>query len=85
MGWTEKVAVTLPKEDMRKLRLIEAKRRIPFSAVVREAVRTWLKIQEHAELREQYRRYYADPAVRAEDEALAEQMAKTSARNWPPY
>lgn len=41
----EKRIVMLPKVEVRRLRQIAAKRRIPLSAVVREAVQTWLKIQ----------------------------------------
>ena len=83
MGITEKVAVSLPKEDVRRLRVVEAARGVPFSAVVREAVETWLKIQEEQDLRERYRRYYAAHTVRAQAQALAHQMARGSARQWP--
>lgn len=83
MGWTEKVAITLPKEDIRRLRKVTAKQKIPFSAGVREAVRTWLKILENEEIQELYRRYYADPKNYAEDEALTRQVAKLGAQHWP--
>jgi Arc/MetJ-type ribon-helix-helix transcriptional regulator len=83
MGWTEKVTVTLPKEDVRRLREVEADRHVPFSAVIREAVETWLKIQEEKELRERYRRYYSDRKVRTQESTLARHMARGSASHWP--
>lgn len=83
MGVMEKVAVTLPKEDVRRLRQAKTAQHVPFSAVVREAVETWLKIQENEELRERYRRYYSNPQVRAQEHALTRQMARASARHWP--
>ena len=83
MAVMEKIAVTLPKADVRRLRQVETARKLPFSAVVREAVETWLRIQDDAVLREQYRRYYAAPSVTAREQALARQMANSSGRGWP--
>lgn len=83
MGFTEKVAVTLPRDDVRRLRRLEAARHVPFSAVVREAVETWLKIQADNELRERYRRYYSHQEVKRQEEALTRQMVRGSVRHWP--
>lgn len=83
MGFTEKVAVTLPKEDVRQLQQVEAARGVAFSAVVRGTVETWLRIQREQELRDKYRRYYAAPRVRAQAQTLARQMARASAHRWP--
>ena len=83
MGFTEKVAITLPKEDIRQLKKVEAARKVPFSAVVREAVETWLRIQQEEELREKYRRYYSNPRVKSQEQALTRQTASASARVWP--
>lgn len=83
MGMTEKVAVTLPKDDVRRLRQVESARKIPFSAVIREAVETWLRIQDEQTLKERYQRYYADPKVRAQEEAWTRQMVRSSSQQWP--
>ena len=83
MGLTEKVAVTLPKEDVRRLRQVKTVQHVPFSAVVREAVETWLKMQENEELRERYRRYYSSSQTREQERALARQMTRVSVRHWP--
>lgn len=78
-----KLAVSLPQEDVEKMRTRQRTHKVPLSAIVREAVEEWLARKEQEEMEDLYRQYFADLKRRDTHRSLAKTMAATAARSWP--
>lgn len=83
MATMEKVAVTLPKADIQRLRKMEQELGDTFSGIVRRAVEAWLRDLERLRTRALYQEYYRHPSTRRTDRALARGMSQASTRSWP--
>jgi metal-responsive CopG/Arc/MetJ family transcriptional regulator len=78
-----KLAVSLPKAKVQRLREVQAREGRSLSAVIDMAVEEWLQRRERAEMERQYREYFASEATRTEHRRLARTMATTAAAVWP--
>lgn len=78
-----KLAVSLPQEDVEKIRTRQKNHQVPLSAIVREAVEEWLARREQEEMEDLYCQYFRDPKRRATHRHLAKTMAATAAQSWP--
>ena len=78
-----KLAVSLSKSKVERLRVVQAREGKSLSAVVDLAIGEWLQRRERAEMEQQYREYYAAESKRKMHRRLARQMAATAAASWP--
>ncbi len=83
MATMEKVAVTLPKTDIQRLRKMEHELGDTFSGIVRRAVEAWLRELEILRVRALYQEYYRQPSARQTERALAGMMSRASSKSWP--
>ena len=82
---TEKVTVSLPKDDLRMLAGYESKLRLPRSALFKESIELWLAVREKEETRKRYMTVYANSNVRGKQLKRVEEMLPLALELWPEY
>lgn len=78
-----KLAVSLPKARVERLRAVQEREGKSMSALVDKAIAEWLAARERAVVEQQYRDYYAAESTRTAHRRLARYMATTAATVWP--
>ena len=71
---TEKVTISLPKDDLRIVAKYEDKLRLPRSVLFRQAIELWLAVKEKEEIRERYIAVYSNSNVRKKQLERVEEM-----------
>ena len=71
---TEKVTVSLPKDDLRMLAGYESTLCLSRSALFKEAIELWLAVREKEETRKRYMAVYSNPSVRDKQLKRVEEM-----------
>ena len=79
---TEKITISLPKDDLRMLAEYESKLRLPRSALFKEAIELWLAVREKEEIRKRYRAVYANSNVRGKQLKRVEEMLPFAEELW---
>ena len=79
---TEKITVSLPKDDLRMLAGYESKLRLSRSALFKEALELWLAVREKEEIRKRYRAVYANSNVRGKQLKRVEEMLPFAEELW---
>ena len=82
---TEKITISLPKDDLRMLAGYESKLRLPRSALFKEAIELWLAVKEKEEIRKRYTAVYANSKVRGKQLKRVEEMLPLALELWPEY
>lgn len=80
---SQKVAVSLPEEDVRRLQAYGVEWETSFSAVVRQAVEAWLRWQEREAFRRQYERYMHQAKARKEEADWTWWTETLGGTDWP--
>ena len=57
---TEKVTVSLPKDDLRMVTKYESKLHLPRSALFKQAIELWLAVRKKEEMRKRYIAVYSN-------------------------
>ncbi len=82
---TEKVTVSLPKDDLRMLAGYESKLQLPRSTLFKEALELWLAVREKEEIRKKYTTVYANSNVKSRQLKRVEEMLPLALELWPEY
>lgn len=82
---TEKVTVSLPKDDLRIVAKYENRLRLPRSVLFRQAIELWLLVKEKEEIREKYMAVYSNPGVGKKQLERVEDMLPIALESWPAY
>ena len=82
---TEKVTVSLPKDDLRMISGYESKLRLPRSALFKEAIELWLAVRDKEETRKRYMTVYSDSRVRGKQLKRVEEMLPFALELWREY
>ncbi len=82
---TEKVTVSLPKEDLKMIVGYETKLQLTRSAVFKEAIELWLAVREKEELRKSYKAAYSDSNVKDKTINYVEDMLPLALEWWSEY
>ena len=79
---TEKVTISLPKDDLRIVAKYEDKLRLPRSVLFRQAIELWLAVKEKEEIRERYIAVYSNSNVRKKQLERVEEMLPIALKSW---
>ena len=82
---TEKVTVSLPRDDLRMVAEYQDKLRLPRSVLFRQAIELWLAVKEKEEIREKYMAVYFKHGVRKKQLERVEEMLPIALESWPAY
>lgn len=75
---TEKITISLPKEDLKMVTEYKNKLHLPQSALFRQAIKLWLKVMEKEEMRKKYITVYSNNKIRKKQLERAEEMLSIS-------
>ena len=82
---TEKVTVSLPRDDLRMVTKYESKLCLPRSALFRQAIELWLAVRKKEEIRKRYIAVYSNLNVRKKQLKRVEEMLPLALETWPEY
>ena len=82
---TEKVTISLPKDDLRIVAEYEDKLHVPRSVLFKQAIELWLAVKEKEEIREKYITVYSNPKIREKHLERVNEMLPIALEIWPKY
>ena len=82
---TEKITVSLPKEDLKMVAKYKNKLHLQQSAIFRQAIKLWLRVMEKEEMREKYIMVYSNNKTRKKQLERTEEMLPLALEIWQEY
>lgn len=82
---SEKITISLPKEDIKMVAEYKNKLHLPQSALFKQAIKLWLKVMEKEEMKRKYIMVYSNNKLKKKQTDRVEEMLPLALEIWAKY